>query len=181
MLKIVHADIFKLGRSFLDEVHDVDWGDDEARPQSSGRISPHGPQGVVDEGNFEQYEPSVAEPETPDQEETAPELGAPETPEIPDYRREIPTANELLGIPEGTNELEYDKPQQLVYDGIDADDVISFDYTNRFGHYAGKDGNLYIAFEARDPNTGKMRNKFESALEMVKNITIKVKSNSTIQ
>jgi len=46
-----------------------------------------------------------------------------------------------------------------------------------FGHYAGRDGDLYTDFEAMDPDTGKMRNKFESALNMVKSIKVRLKSN----
>lgn len=136
MLRIVNAGLSKLGQSFLDEIRDVDWG--EEKPQSSGRISPHGPQGVIDEGNFEQFEPAIAElgeeePITPGTEPAVPGM----EPVVPDYQREIPTANELLGIPEGTNEIEYDSSLQLVYDGIDANDVITFDYTTRHGQYAG--------------------------------------------
>jgi hypothetical protein len=129
MLKIITAGLYKLGQSFLDEIGDVDWGDNA--PPDRGRISPHGPQGVIDEGNFEQYEPT--EIEEPIEQRT--EFGVPleESP----YQREIPTGNELLGIPEGTKEVEYDNSQQLVYDGIDRDEVISFDYTNRHGRYAG--------------------------------------------
>jgi len=124
MLKIITAELYRLGQSFLDEIEDVDWGDNAQ--SETGRITPHGPQGVINEGNFEDYEPTDIE----DSIERLPQ-------ETPDYQQEIPMGNELLGIPEGTQEVEYDNSQQLVYDGIDRDDVISFDYTNRHGQYAG--------------------------------------------
>lgn len=132
MLKIVTAKLHRLGQSFLDEIKDVDWGDDT--PPDIGRISPHGPQGVIDEGNFEDYEPTTIEDPIEEQLPTDPSI--PQERMDP-YDREIPTGNELLGIPEGTQEIEYDDSQQLAYDGIDNDEVISFEYTNRYGQYAG--------------------------------------------
>lgn len=127
MLRIVNADLSKLGQSFLDEVNDIDWGDED-RPQPGGRISPHGPQGVIDEGNFENYEPTTIEEPVEDQIPTEPPT---------ELQREIPTGNELLGIPADTQEIEYDNAGRLVYDGIDSNEVITFDYTNRHGQYAG--------------------------------------------
>jgi len=135
MLKIVSAELCKLGKSFLDELEDVDWGDDTPPDKGKGRISPHGPQGVIDEGNFEQYEPTSIE--DPIEEPVEEQFPTEPQEELDQYQREIPTGNELLGIPEGTREVEYDNSQQLVYDGIDRDEVISFDYTNRHGQYAG--------------------------------------------
>jgi len=133
MLKVINANLFRLGQSFFDELEDVDWGDDSQAPSPSGRISPHGPQGVIDEGNFEKFEPTAVE-EPVDQ--SIP--GSPAVPDAPpDYQQEIPTQNELLGIPPETREIEYDDSRQLVYDGIDHNEVISFDYTNRHGQYAG--------------------------------------------
>jgi hypothetical protein len=131
MLKLINAELFSLGQSFLDEIEDVDWGDEPQRPSPSGRISPHGPQGVIDEGNFERFEPTTVEEPI--------EEGSPAAPadQPLDYQQEIPTQNELLGIPPDTNEVEYPDSQQLVYDGIDGNEVISFDYTNRHGQYAG--------------------------------------------
>lgn len=131
MLRIITAKLSALGQSFLDEVEDVDWQDDLS--QVPGRISPHGDQGVIDERNYEKYEPTTVEEPVEEQPpiETAPPIGP------PGYRDEIPRANELLGIPPDTREIEYDNPQQLVYDGIDNNDMITFDYTNRHGQYAG--------------------------------------------
>lgn len=133
MLKIVTAKLHRLGQSFLDELEDVDWGDDA--PPDRGRISPHGPQGVIDEGNFENYEPTAIE--EPVEQQSPLDPNVPPQEGVDPYQREIPTGNELLGIPEGTQEVEYDNSQQLVYDGIDSGEVISFDYTNRHGQYAG--------------------------------------------
>lgn len=130
MLKIITAELHRLGQSFLDEIQDVDWGDGTP-PDRGGRISPHGPQGVINEDNFENYEPTAIEEPIEQQLPTEPQEG------ILPYQREIPIGNELLGIPEGTQETEYDNTQQLVYDGIDRNEVISFDYTNRHGQYAG--------------------------------------------
>lgn len=142
MLKVVHASLAKLGQSFLDEIadwrRDVDWGDDE--PQPGGRISPHGPQGVIDEGNFEQFEPDMAEPQV--QEEIAPDPGTLE------YDQGVAEQEDQVGIPRDINKIMYDgsadprtgqnlDQQQQVYDGIDNDELISFDYTTRHGTYAG--------------------------------------------
>lgn len=134
MLKIITAELHKLGQSFFDEIDDVDWGGDPPPDRGGGRISPHGPQGVINEGNFEDYEPTAIEEPVEQQLSTT----APVQPQegIP-YQQEIPTGNELLGIPEGTQEVEYGDGQQLAYDGIDRDEVISFDYTNRHGQYSG--------------------------------------------
>lgn len=133
MLKIITAELYSLGQSFLDELENVDWGDD-ARSDVGGRISPHGPQGVIDENNFESYEPTTIEEPVEQRLSTDP---MPPQEGVAPYQREIPTGNELLGIPEGTQEIEYDNTQQLVYDGIDRNEVITFDYTNRHGQYAG--------------------------------------------
>lgn len=135
MLKIISAELYSLGQSFLDEIDDVDWGDEKPDPlELPGRISPHGPQGVINEENFEQFEPTSAE----ESEEGRISKDDEEVEDYPyDYQREIPTQNENLGIPPGTKEIEYDNGQQLVYDGIDNTEVISFEYTNRHGQYAG--------------------------------------------
>lgn len=142
MLRIVTSELCKFGQSFLDEMQDIDWGDepDPRQLPPTGRISPDNPPGVVNEENFEQYEPSQAEKEqylqdlNPDQNDTFEEPL--------DYQQEIPTQNELLGIPENTQEILYDNKNgmttdQLLDDGMQQNEVISFDYTNRFGQYAG--------------------------------------------
>ncbi len=144
MLKLLSHKLSKLGQTFLDELEDVDWGDDEptgrisphgpgsARP--SGRISPHGPhgpQGVIDSSNYEKYEPSVADQKEPDVEQISEEQ------EIPEFLQEIPSTRELHDIPKDAREVKYENSLKLVYDGIDKDEIISFDYTNRHGGYAG--------------------------------------------
>ena len=129
MLRVINAELYRFGQSFLDELEDVDWGDDEdPRRQYKDDPKPHGQQGIIGEDAFEQFEPGTAE------EASEEELGIEQAPEA---RDEIPMGNQALGIPEGTPEIEYDDGKQLVYDGIDASEVVSFDYTNRFGMYSG--------------------------------------------
>ncbi len=137
MLKIVTAELYRLGQSFLDELEDVDWGDDA--PPDRGRISPHGPQGVIDEGNFEQYEPGTIEPQQGQEQvplDEEPDRGFLD--EIPEDMFEI----DPLEPPEGTNEIIYtgQSPytmRQLAKDGIDKLEVITFEYIDRFNEYRG--------------------------------------------
>lgn len=132
-MKVTNAELHRCGQSFLDELEDVDWGDDirQRRVEKNG-IPPmaHGQQGVVGEDIFENFEPGIVE-----------EQG-------PEGRDEIPFGSQELGIPEGAREIEYNgstdpatgqqlDQQKLAYDGIDNREIISFDYTNRFGMYAG--------------------------------------------
>ena len=120
MLKIKRA------QSFLDELDDVDWGDEDLDDLPERFLpKPHGEQGFIDENNYEDFEPSTKEDKIFD------------LPRDQEAREEIPKANELLGIPQDTKEIEYSSGQQLVYDGIDNNEVVSFDYTNRFGMYSG--------------------------------------------
>ncbi len=126
MLKITNAALHRFGQSFFDEIEDVDWGEGVQDPRKrTPYVSkedappvPHGEQGIIGEDAFENFEPGTVE-------------------ETPEGREEIPFGNQELGIPEGTQETEYDDAKQLVYDGIDRGNIISFDYTNRFGMYAG--------------------------------------------
>jgi len=144
MLKVVNSKLHRLGQSFLDEV----WGDeDDGRispgpEEPTGKITPHGPQGVINEQNYSQYEPTNIEEPVEDQ-PTMYQRGEPTG-----YSQDIPT-NEELGVSEEAREIEYDgsvdpntgrnlDQQQQVYDGIDNNEVISFDYTNRFGQNAGR-------------------------------------------
>lgn len=130
MLKVTNAELHRFGQSFLDEMEDVDWGDPDPQrrtPYVSKEDSPpmpHGQQGIIGDDLFENFEPGSAE-------EASEDIPAPEA------REEIPMGNEMLGIPEGTQEIEYNSGKDLVYDGIDEGHVVSFDYTNRFGAYAG--------------------------------------------
>ncbi len=127
MLKIIASKIFRFGQSFLDEV-DQDWrrGEPEAPPQ------PHGPQGVINETNYEYYEPTKID------EPIEEHIRRPVEPAHEHADQNIfedqPRPEEEIPQQEG---IEYDVPLQLVYDGIDNEEIISFDYTNRFGQYAG--------------------------------------------
>lgn len=126
MLKVVKASLFRLGQDFLDEV----WGDEEEEDvQPIGKISPDGPDGVINEDNFESFEPDQPEAINPEQ-------------DVLDFQQEIPTRNENLGIPAETREIIYDGDEgkttdQMLVDAMAATEVVSFDYTNRFGQYAG--------------------------------------------
>ena len=126
MLKVISAELHRFGQSFLDEIEDVDWGDDPRRRRVTKDEPPvpHGQQEVIGEDAFEQFEPGTVEEALADE-------------AVPEARDEIPVGNQELGIPEGVHEIEYDDGKQLVYDGIDNGEVVSFDYTNRFGMYAG--------------------------------------------
>ena len=110
MLKI------KQSQSFLDELEDVDWFDDEQDDLPSRE------QGFVTQDNYEEFEPRNDDVLAPYD---------------PDARSEIPLGNEMLGIPRDTNEVEYSDPIKLIDDGMEKQEVISFEYTNRFGAFAG--------------------------------------------
>ena len=118
MLRVTNSKLQKQSQGFFDELRDVDWGKDKQTSEDplDPRIEPHGPQGVIDEGNYEDFEPS--------------QIDAP-------IEDDLEFEDEFRGEEELPNEIEYEGSQQLVYDGIDNDEVISFDYTNRHGMYAG--------------------------------------------
>lgn len=88
--------------------------------------------GFVDESNYEDYLVDDIENNQEDdlQQDTY-------EPQAPNYMEEIPTGNQLLGVPEDSQEITYANPIQLVYDGVDNNEVISFQYTNRHGNYSG--------------------------------------------
>lgn len=94
-------------------------------------------EGAIDDDNYENYLVDDVEGNGPTEyiydelPETETETGQ------PNFMDELPLGNELLGIPEDTREISYFSPIQLVYDGIDKNEVISFQYTNRHGEYAG--------------------------------------------
>ncbi len=123
MLKIINAQLRRLGLAFLDELEDVDWGPDAEAPE------PHGQQGVINEDNYEQYEPTEAD-QPPEM-----EIERPVEPEAEEPPAEVPGFQ--AGEEHPGNAIEYGPGQQLVYDGIDAGEVIAFDYTDRFGQFAG--------------------------------------------
>lgn len=115
----------KLAQYWRDEIEDVDWGDD---PPPEDEVP-----GLVNEDNLNDY---LAD-EIEDTEEGTPVGQQPIPTEIDEVRDEIPSANELLGIPEDTKEIQYGSGQELLYDAMDKMEVVSFEYTNRHGNYAG--------------------------------------------
>lgn len=102
----------KTSQTFLDEIRD-----DVEEPERS-----------INEDNYEDY--------LVDEVEDRP-IPREEYPSDNEFISEIPTGNELLGIPADTPEKIYQNPLDLVYDGIDKNEVISFHYTNRNGDYSG--------------------------------------------
>lgn len=107
----------KIAQTFLDEMptkNDVDNHD-----------------GIINDDNYEDYLADEIENIGEDVDPT--DQLYPAT----DYRTEIPTGNINLGVPEDTPEVIYPNIKKLVYDGIDRNEVISFEYTNRYGDYAG--------------------------------------------
>lgn len=130
MFKITN--IKKIAQSFLDEIENIDWGQDDQDADlldSTDLLDnevpeTYGDQGIVNEDNYEEYEPA-----TTDTDPLSDDL------DIEKDRTEY--QKEILGIPEETEEIEYSNSRQLIYDGIDNTEVISFDYTTRFGQFAG--------------------------------------------
>jgi len=145
MLKITNATLHSWSQSFLDEMDDVDWGDGQPKRRVTKKDEtpvPHGQQGAIGEDAFEEFEPGSAEA-VPQREDKIVDDGIVD-PRMPE-EREIP---EKMDVPEEIEEIIYDgsinpdtgvvlDQQQQAYDGIDNDEVISFDYTDRYGHYAG--------------------------------------------
>ena len=125
MLKVIHANLYQLGQSFLDELENVDWGDNPP----DFPPDPRGNQGVITEDNYEQYEPTAIEEPIEEHVQRTVEPTS-EEPAI-----QMPEFQDEGEHPE--NAVEYGSGQQLVYDGIDNYEVIAFDYTNRHGQYAG--------------------------------------------
>ena len=113
----------KTAQDWREEIRDVDWGDDED-PRD---------QRAVDDENLDRY--LVDEIEKPPEPPQRPPEAPPSI--IDETREEIPTANELLGIPEGTREIPHPSPNDLVNEGMNNAELIGFDYTNRHGAYAG--------------------------------------------
>ena len=129
MLRIISANIVSLGQSFLDEVRDP------GKIQHPDNIrDPNDAPGTINESNYEDY--LVDEVEKIKNEEPEPITTAPPMDQS-DFLTELPTGNEALGIPRDTPETEIANPLNLVYEGIDSDQLIGFEYTNRHGAYAG--------------------------------------------
>lgn len=128
MLKIVKSELFNIGQSFLDEV----WGD-EPDQDFQGKISPNSD--PIDENNYEKYEPIPVQDPNQQQQQEFP-IGAPDRPG-PHFQEDLLVQPAELEVPEGVQEIEYPDGQRLAYDGAKTNEVISFDYTNRFGQYVG--------------------------------------------
>jgi len=118
MIKITSKNLTKKSQTFLDEIEDVDWGDDPP------------PRGVVNDKNLDQYLTDDIE-ETPE----VTQIGEDQPVQYP-FMEETPMGRPGMVDPE-SEEIPYADSDQLVTDGIDNGEVISFDYTNRFGEYAG--------------------------------------------
>lgn len=131
----------KLAQTWMDEIRDVDWGDNV--PDSNETP------GIVNEDNLDEY---LADEVEKDPDEWP--IGQQPVPtDVDEVRDEIPAANELLGIPEGTKEISYPSGQSLLYEAMDRAEVVSFEYTNRHGDYAGlRTVEPHYAFVA--PTTG---------------------------
>lgn len=114
-------------QSFLDELNDVEWDQDD--PDYDDRYSLNSP-GFINDDNYEDV--LVDTIENPQEEDFGPEQ-----PEFQQPEELLPVSREQLGIPPESQEIEYDQPVQLAYDGIDGKEIISFEYTNRHGIYAG--------------------------------------------
>jgi hypothetical protein len=118
MLRIISSTLKKKAQSFLDEIGDVDWGDDQR------------PAGAITDDNLEQYLVDDRD------DEGFEEIGT-DQPLIYDYREELPLGRPEYGVPEEAEEIDYADPEELVTDGINNAEVISFEYTDRHGNYAG--------------------------------------------
>ncbi len=129
MFKVTSANLRKYAQSWMDEIQDVDWGDDDVEDRLVNENNL--PEFLVDE--VEESEELSPEP-TPS---PRPELPEQETePTVPDYRDEIPTLNEIL-TPNAEREIIYPTADGLIDSAIERNEVIGFDYINRHGAYAG--------------------------------------------
>lgn len=132
MIKIISKNI-KQSQSWLDEIRDVDWGKD-SKPE------PDWPPGSINDDNLSNYLVDDLEPinNTPQQINNPNLSKNPQNIQQPiNFLDEIPRGSTELGIPEDTPEIEYASSQQLINDGIQKRNIISFEYTNRYGDYAG--------------------------------------------
>lgn len=115
MRKIISNNLLKLGQNFLDELDDVEWDDG------------HGEPGVINDDNYEDFLADEREKEEASQYD--PSMGL-----RPDYTPE-PDMPDIRTIPYGAETGK--TPTDLVYDGIDRNEVIEFGYTTRHGVDAG--------------------------------------------
>jgi len=127
MFKVTSANFRKQSQTWMDEIEDVDWGDDTPEDR------------LVNENNLPEFlvdEVEEAEPEVPPTPTPTPTPESPLEPAEPDYREELPTLNEIL-TPNAEREVIYPAANDLIEDAIDRNEVIGFDYINRHGAYAG--------------------------------------------
>lgn len=129
MLKVYSSKIAQ--NSWFDEIRDVDWLDDDDRPYMTPDPTPPGidppDEGIIDENNYTDY--------------LSDELDQPETPtdQFPEetFLDEIPIGNEDLLEQEDARQVNYNDPMDLINDARSRQEVISFEYVNRHGAYAG--------------------------------------------
>lgn len=117
MLKIVSQKVIKLAQgSFVDELRDIDWGEDEDF-----------------ESPWDKY--LVDEIEKPEEKE----ISEVEETELPTPPMEIPPEEDLITLPDGETlepEGEYMNVQELLTNSMDdPPHLIKFDYTTRYGIY----------------------------------------------
>jgi hypothetical protein len=122
---LVNAGTKRFAQEWMDEIRDVDWGDDSD------------PRGFVTEDNLNDYLVDEIEQDQNTEDPSTFPGRHPVPTTVDDIREEIPTANELLGVPKDTQEITYASPQALLYDAMDSTEVVSFEYTNRHGNYSG--------------------------------------------
>lgn len=105
----------KLAQSYLNEISDVDWFDDP--PDEFDRP------GFINNENYPDY--------LADELDNEGEKEEPEAPQKP------PSVPHETPAEQGPKPIEYENATKLVKDGIANLEVISFDYTNRYGMYSG--------------------------------------------
>lgn len=110
MFRIVNKSAQYNDRTFLDEIPEMET-----------------PSGFVDDTNYEDYLADEQE-QTEAPVEEQPDGG---------FLDEMPTGL-TFDVPTDTPEVEYSDPTDLINAGIATRHVISFEYTNRYGEYAGR-------------------------------------------
>lgn len=111
--------------SWLDDINDVEWLDEEPDFFPSGDRPEPPDEGAVDETNYTDF---LAD----DVDEDRPE----DQPKQESFLDEIPIGNQEL-LQEEAQPVEYQDPFDLIHDARARQEVISFQYVNRHGAYAG--------------------------------------------
>lgn len=127
MLRVISYRV-AAGPDWLDEIGDVDWFDDDVYVPPGSFHRPEEETGHnISEDNLGEY---LAD-DVDEEEDIS------EQPPVPEYMQELPTGEGgLLENPEA-KPVEYSNVTDLVQDGIAKQEVISFEYVNRHGAYAG--------------------------------------------